>query len=165
MSHDWSRFTKRIIIKAPRLAIYRHWAVPANMESWFLRDALFRISNTELRDKQKEVYAGDRYEWLWYGYPDSSVEKGKVLEANGVDRIKFSFTGGAEVTVQLEEQSAGTLVTLTQEGIPTDDHGKIHYNTGCQVGWTFYLTNLKSILEGGIDLRNKDAEVKDMVNS
>ena len=163
--HDWSRFTRRISIKAPKLVVYRHWTIPANLESWFLRDALFRVSNGDLRNKNSQIYAGDSYEWLLHGYADTVVEKGKVIEANGVDRIKFSFTGGAVVTVDLTNGDDQTLITLTQEDIPTDDYGKAHYNLECQVGWTFYLTNLKSILEGGIDLRNKNVTVKDVVNS
>jgi uncharacterized protein YndB with AHSA1/START domain len=163
--HDWSQFTRSISIKAPKLAVYRHWVIPANMESWFVRSAQFRISNGELRNNIDPIYSGDTYEWLWYGHPDSAVEKGRVIETNGVDRVKFSFTGGAEVTVDMETRGDETMVTLTQEGIPTDDNGKAQYNMECQVGWTFYLTNLKSILEGGLDLRNKNSDIRNVVNS
>jgi hypothetical protein len=30
----------------------------------------------------------------------------------------------------------------------------------CQLGWTFYLANLKSVIEGGVDLRNKNVDLK-----
>lgn len=33
------------------------------------------------------------------------------------------------------------------------------------VAGTFYLANLKSILEGGVDLRNKNEALKKMLNS
>jgi hypothetical protein len=36
---------------------------------------------------------------------------------------------------------------------------------GCLGGWTFYLANLKSYLEGGVDLRNKNLALNNMVNS
>jgi hypothetical protein len=32
-------------------------------------------------------------------------------------------------------------------------------------GWTFYLANLKSVLEGGLDLRNKNARLQRLVNA
>jgi uncharacterized protein YndB with AHSA1/START domain len=164
--HDWSNFTRRIVINAPLAAVYKAWTTPVNLETWFLRHASFRISNGELREKTGHIYSGDTYEWLWYGHPDTSVEKGRVIETNGVDTVKFSFSGGAFVSVHLEDLGPGeTLVSLTQEEIPTDEHGKLNYNLECQVGWTFYLTNLKSILEGGLDLRNKDAKLKNVVNS
>jgi hypothetical protein len=40
-----------------------------------------------------------------------------------------------------------------------------NYHVGCKAGWTFYLANLKSILEGGIDMRNKKTRLKEMLNS
>lgn len=36
---------------------------------------------------------------------------------------------------------------------------------GCGEGWVFYLANLKSILEGGIDLRNKNDAIRNVLNS
>jgi len=35
---------------------------------------------------------------------------------------------------------------------------------GCASGWAFYLVNLKSIYEGGLDLRNKTPALKHMLN-
>jgi hypothetical protein len=32
-------------------------------------------------------------------------------------------------------------------------------------GWVFYLANLKSFPEGGIDLRNKNEKLKSVINS
>ncbi len=163
--HDWSKFTRSINIKAPLLAVYRAWTTPVNLETWFVRSAQFRISNGELRPQSGPVYSSDTYEWLWYGQPDSAVDKGKVIETNGVDSVKFSFAGGAFVSVHMEPMGDEVLVRLTQEDIPTDENGKVNYNMECQVGWTFYLTNLKSILEGGLDLRNKNDTINDVVNS
>lgn len=163
--HDWSQFTRRISIKAPLLAVYRAWTTPVNLETWFLRHAEFRISNGEIRERTGQVYSGDTYEWLWYGHPDTAVEKGRVIETNGVDTVKFSFAGGAFVSVHMEPMGDEVMVSITQAEIPTDENGKVNYNMECQVGWTFYLANLKSILEGGLDLRNKNDKLKNVVNS
>ena len=35
----------------------------------------------------------------------------------------------------------------------------------CGEGWAFYLTNLKSHLEGGIDLRNRNERITGVVNA
>lgn len=35
----------------------------------------------------------------------------------------------------------------------------------CKTGWTSYLANLKSVLEGGIDPRNKNEQLKAVINS
>jgi len=57
------------------------------------------------------------------------------------------------------------VVELWQENIPGDEDSKVNLHMGCTKGWTFYLTNLKSILEGGIDLRNKNISLKNVVNA
>ena len=46
-----------------------------------------------------------------------------------------------------------------------NEKGKVQYHMGCLGGWTFYLANLKSYLEGGVDLRNKNLALNNMVNS
>ncbi len=57
------------------------------------------------------------------------------------------------------------MVELTQKNIPTDDESKQDIRLGCDSGWSFFLVNLKSIYEGGLDLRNKNADLKRMINS
>jgi len=52
-----------------------------------------------------------------------------------------------------------------QEEIPTDEKSMQSFYVGCKTGWTFYLANMKSILEGGIDLRNKNEKLQQMLNS
>ncbi|MCH7945318.1 MAG: SRPBCC domain-containing protein, partial [Armatimonadetes bacterium] len=34
----------------------------------------------------------------------------------------------------------------------------------CKLGWSFFLTNLKSVYEGGLDLRETDPERVPVVN-
>ncbi|OJW84016.1 MAG: hypothetical protein BGO69_09840 [Bacteroidetes bacterium 46-16] len=165
MPHDWSRFTQKININAPVQVIYAAWTTREKLEQWFLRKAEFHTTDGKLRDANSHIHAGDTYEWLWHGHPDTTFEKGSVLETNGIDKIKFSFTAGALVTVQIGEVNGENIVMLTQEQIPEDEHGMVYYNLGCQTGWCFYLANLKSILEGGIDLRNKNMQLAGMINS
>ncbi|RZK15239.1 MAG: SRPBCC domain-containing protein, partial [Pedobacter sp.] len=54
---------------------------------------------------------------------------------------------------------------LTQKNIPTDENSKRNIRLGCHNGWSFYLINLKSVFEGGLDLRNKDNRFKPMLNN
>jgi hypothetical protein len=42
---------------------------------------------------------------------------------------------------------------------------KQYYHVGCKTGWTFYLANIKSLYEGGKDLRNKNDKLQQMLNS
>ena len=65
----------------------------------------------------------------------------------------------------IKEEQGKRIVELVQEDIPTDEKGKQYYHVGCKTGWSFHLADMKSLFEGGIDLRNKDEQLKDMLNS
>ncbi|HWB61907.1 MAG TPA: SRPBCC domain-containing protein [Chitinophagales bacterium] len=161
--YDWSRFTKRININAPVEQIYKAWATQAGLESWFLSKAAFNQAE-RLRSKIEFAQAGDTYQWTWFGYEDAT-DTGKVLAANGVNTFSFSFAGECVVTVTIKTESHETIVELTQDNIPTDEKSKVSKNINCQAGWVFYLTNLKAVLESGIDLRNKDESLPNMINA
>ena len=69
------------------------------------------------------------------------------------------------VEVKLTEKDNSVIVELNQNNIPTDDNSKLNIRLGCDSGWSFYLVNLKSVYEGGIDLRNKNTAFTAMVNN
>ncbi len=166
MEYNWSEFTQKIQIDAPKQTIYHAWTIPAELEKWFLRSAVFTKANGDVRYANEPINEGDTYEWMWHGHLDSSLEKGVVKEANGLDRLQFSFVNDAAlVTVTIGEFVGKNIVMLKQENIPTDEYGKVHYHLNCQTGWTFFLTNLKSVLEGGLDLRNKDMNLAGVINA
>lgn len=164
-TYDWSKFSKKININSSVETIYNAWTIPALLERWFLRKAIFITENNIARQDATNIQRGDRYTWNWYGYDDIIVEKGEVLFANDKNKLQFSFVEGATVTVHIGEADGETIVMLTQEGMPTDENGKVRYHMECLAGWTFFLANLKSYLEGGIDLRNKNNDLTNMVNS
>ncbi len=102
---------------------------------------------------------------MWHGWSDDTVERGTILQANGKDSLQFSFGKAGNVSVIIKKEQEEMVVQLVQDEIPVDEEGQVYYHIGCTKGWLFYLTNLKSILEGGIDLRNKNVELKDVINS
>lgn len=164
-AYDWSKFCKRIDIKAPVETVFKAWSTQAGLEAWFLRTAEFTSPDGRLRRRQESIEKGDTYRWLWHGYDDSTVETGTILDANGKDMLQFSFALTCAVTVTIAKEQGETVVTLWQENIPTDDKSKSTWHLGCATGWTFYLANLKSLLEGGLDLRNKDESLRNVVNA
>ena len=166
MSHyDWSKFSLKVDIRATPNAVYNAWATSANLESWFLRKAIFTTPDGKIRTESMPVQPGDTYLWKWHGYDDKTQEKGKILDLNGKDLFKFTFAGECEVTVTCKLHEGRTIMELIQEKIPTDEISKVRLHLGCNNGWTFYLTNLKSIMEGGLDLRNKNINIKNVVTS
>ncbi|RTY86320.1 SRPBCC domain-containing protein [Flavobacterium sp. GT3R68] len=164
-NYDWSKFTQRIPIKATIQEIYDYWTTQEGMEKWFLRLSEFYTSEKSLKNPTTPIQKGDTYKWMWHGYSDEVVEYGEILEANGLDLLQFTFAEQCIVTMKIFGESEETIMELSQENIPTDDQSKVRFHLGCSNGWTFYLSNLKSILEGGIDLRNKNDKLKRMVNS
>ncbi len=160
---DWSSFTKKIAIKAKLSDIYNAWTKPAEIEKWFLKNVDFLDVNGASINKTAAAQNGHSYEWLWFLYDD--VAKGVIREANGRDFVQFTFEGPSLVDVRLSEKHEYVIVELTQKEIPLDDHSKQYVRLGCSSGWAFYLVNLKSVYEGGLDLRNKDERLTTMINN
>ena len=73
--------------------------------------------------------------------------------------------GDDKCTVAIKKEGDNNIVELVQDSIPTDEQGMHYWHLGCKTGWTFYLANLKSMLEGGLDLRNRDESLKNVINS
>ncbi|MEQ1605514.1 MAG: SRPBCC domain-containing protein [Pyrinomonadaceae bacterium] len=163
MARDWSTFTRRITVASPVQAIYEAWAIPSQIERWFLRAAEYSGADGRARNRDRAVEAGDLYLWRWHGYSDDVSETGMIVAANGIDTFAFTFTQNCLVTVTVEEECGDSVVELTQSRIPDDPDRGIYVD--CSYGWAFYLGNLKSVLEGGIDLRNRNIKIKNVVNS
>jgi uncharacterized protein YndB with AHSA1/START domain len=155
MSYDWSQFSQKIKIKASAQKIYDMWATPAGLEYWFLRMAKFKRSDGSEVKFNEYLSKGDKYHWRWHGWPDEVEEFGEVLEANGKDKFRFVFGKAGIVTVDIVTENGHSIMHITQSDISTDEESKVQWHLGCSTGWTFYRCNLKSLLEGGIDIRNK----------
>jgi uncharacterized protein YndB with AHSA1/START domain len=164
-AYDWTQFARRIDTKASVETVYKAISTPAGFECWFLRLAEFTTLTGRLRRKHEALEKGDTYRWLWHGYADETEEKGTILNANGQDTVEFTFAGSCTVTITVSKEQGETIITLCQKNIPVDEKSKANWHLGCSTGWTFYLANLKSVLEGGLDLRNKDEMLKNVVNA
>jgi uncharacterized protein YndB with AHSA1/START domain len=165
-SFDWSRFSIRINIQSHSIEqLYRAWATKAGIEYWFLRMSEYSDPNGTLRSDDEPVQTGDTYRWRWFGYSDEVTETGEILDCNGTDFFKFRFGKAGDCSVRIYPEQDELIVELLQDNIPTDDKAKENWHIGCKTGWTFYLANMKSMFEGGIDLRNKDERIQDVINS
>jgi hypothetical protein len=164
---NWNHFDQKIFIQANPSVMYDAFATSRGMESWFLRKCTYKREEEVLLEKDY-VKPGDHYHFLWHGWDDATDERGTFLQANGSDVVEFTFNGhGATdmiVKVTLEEYGLGSLLTLSQYNIPDTEEGKSFWHLGCKTGWNFYLTNLKAVIEHGVDLRNKDMNLAGVLN-
>lgn len=163
--NDWSKFTKRITIDAEAEQIYRAFATQSGIESWFLRVSEFSSSDGAVRDRESYAQKGDRYFWAWHGWGDEVNQRGEILDANGKDFFQFTFHDPMKVSIRVLREHNTNILELVQTNIGLEDDSRMNYFVGCGEGWTFYLANLKSVLQGGLDLRNKDEKIKRVVNS
>jgi len=162
---SWDRFVVRIPVKASPKDLYKAWSTKKGIEHWFLRLSDYKRADGTARGPNEDVAKGDTYRWLWHGWADDTVETGTILDCNGKDQLKFGFGKAGNCTVNIKMEEGETIVELIQEDIPTDEKGMQYYHLGCKTGWTFYLANLKSLMEGGIDLRNRNENLKNVISS
>lgn len=163
---DWSRFSVRINIKKVSTEqLYNAWATRQGIEYWFLRMSEYKGPDGSLRKQHEQVQKGDLYVWRWFGYPDEITEMGEILECNGKDLFSFRFGEAGNCTVHITEEEGEKIVELVQDHIPVDDTAKVNWHIGCKTGWTFYLANMKSLFEGGIDLRNKNEKIQNVLTA
>lgn len=161
---DWTRFSVAINIRASSDVLYKAWATRKGIEEWFLRVSDYHNPEGIALNSETEVNPGDTYRWLWHGWPDESAENGTIIDANGSDFMRFSFGKAGICSVRINPHENEYIVHLTQEEIPETEEGRQTWHIGCKTGWTFYLANLKSVLEGGIDLRNRDVSMVELLN-
>ncbi|PBQ33320.1 hypothetical protein CNR22_16565 [Sphingobacteriaceae bacterium] len=160
---DWTAFSLKILVKAQLNTVYDAWTKTTEIEKWFVKKANFLDKERKAISKEANIEASHLYEWTWYLY--DITERGRILLANGKDHLQFTFAGDCIVDVKLTQKEDYVLVELIQKDIPSDEESKKEIRIGCHTGWSFYLVNLKSVCEGGLDLRNKNQLYKPMVNN
>jgi uncharacterized protein YndB with AHSA1/START domain len=160
---DWTSFTVKILVKASMENVYNAWTSAPELERWFVKKAFIYDNMRKPVDRSVQATSGYYYEWTWHLI--EARENGKYLNANGKDHIQFTFAGDCVVDVRLSVKEEYTFIELTQKDIPVDELSKQEIRLKCHKGWSFYLVNLKSVCEGGLDLRNKDVHFRPMVNN
>ncbi|MEJ0034298.1 MAG: SRPBCC domain-containing protein [Bacteroidota bacterium] len=165
ISNNWSEIRLRINIDATIEKIYNAWTSQAGLESWFLREAKAKDQQGSNKKETDSMVKGDTYKWLWHGFPDDTVLTGKVLDSNGKDRFSFSFSMDCPVTISIYKEQGQVICELVERNIPVDAGPIFKHYLSNTTGWTFYLTNLKSVLEGGLDMRNFDENLKNVITA
>lgn len=158
--YNWTKFKRKAYIKAPVRDIFDAWTKPHDITTWFIKDAQYTDQNGDFRDKDETVKAGDKYFWDWH---QDLQSKGKILEVIPNKLFRFTFgnkeQGSDEkvvVSIEFKEGNGETEYTLTQENMGGSDLDMARYHLSCNMGWSFFMTNMKAVYESGIDLREHD---------
>ncbi len=131
----------------PPARVFAALTQPRKLTTWFLEKATLTPKS------------GAAFQFTWRG---GFTMKGKVdaisaprrLELEWVDRFDGGRTFQTKVRFSLRKKGKGTILTVTHRGFKSGKrwvwlHGAI------QSGWAYYLMNLRSVLEHGIDLRHE----------
>jgi uncharacterized protein YndB with AHSA1/START domain len=160
--YDWTKFRRQIFVSADKKQVFRAWITAENITQWFIASARYINELGQERTPAEFVQPGDTYYWEWHQDLKAS---GTVLEVVADEMLKFTFgnkeAGSDEkivVTVTFFEDGGRTRLELTQENMVDTPPAHVSWHMGCNLGWSFFMTNLKGFLEYGVDLRETDPE-------
>jgi uncharacterized protein YndB with AHSA1/START domain len=132
-------------IRAPPGRVFRALTDPRWIRRWFADEA------------EVEPRKGGRYRFAWTGGPQHT---GSIVEWVAGRKVTFDWSwegyeavGPTRLTYTVGRWGRGTLLTVVHTGIPRQDRWLDLY-IGAEWGWTYFAMNLKSVVEGGRDLRS-----------
>lgn len=141
--------------------VYYYIASGDGLCRWFMGKAEYTDPSGNRINAADTARKDDTFHWLWLN-KDLSI-KGRVLEAINNELFSFTFGQSFEVEISLKEQNGRVLLTLHQKySARAEKNDFAHIN--CCACWIFFLTNLKSVLEHGIDLRETLIDDESLVN-
>ena len=152
VTYDWSKFEIVFYYDQPRATVFQAWATSSGLQSFFIDHASFESDEGRKRETDEQARPGDAYVWQWR--QPHSLE-GTVLEVIP-DRLLSMTFGSMSVTLRFADAGAQTELHLSQTGISDTADGQVLGHLNCRCCWIFFLTNLKSVLESGRDLRDRD---------
>jgi len=140
------------VIKAPREKVFRAWLDPKIRQQWWTNEknegpisceidgrtgGAYRITQTHDSDEHPEP---DGFIWIM---------DGEFLEVTPHERIVFTWNVNhtvepikdQRVTVEFEEVEGGTNVTITHEGVMSENIAD-----GTRQGWTGLLENIAAVM-------------------
>jgi len=150
--YDWSRFSIVFYFDQPVDVVFAKWATSEGLASFFVKEAMFASEGGNQRAPTEMAQAGDIYTWRWRH--DAGLE-GRVLAVEPDRVIEFTF-GDMRVGITFTEVDGQTELHLVQTGIADSDHGRVMSHLNCRSCWIYFITNLKSVLDQGFDLRVQD---------
>ncbi|HKZ22281.1 MAG TPA: SRPBCC domain-containing protein [candidate division Zixibacteria bacterium] len=142
---------QRYLYQAKPEKVFRALTDAKELTKWFLKDARVQLKK------------GGKMKFVW---SPKDKHENKILDLVPNKRLRMTWPtmgwGGTPktdtyVTFSLTPKGKYTLLQIEHTGFGPGEEWVMYY-AGTYSGWTYYLLNLKSWLEHGIDLRDKVSE-------
>ena len=122
--------------------VFRALTDPRVLVDWFL-------SSAEL-----EPRSGGRFDFVWFGgyHMQSKIARFRRNRSVAFEWIDSMPGGGSAKTLAsftVSKKGKGSLLALRHTGFRDPRH-----YAECSARWGYYLTNLKSVVDHGVDLRS-----------
>ena len=150
--YDWSQFHVRMYYLAGLEEVFRHFSTASGLESFFIHKASHTRADGSLRPADEQVEAGDSYEWV---YVHDYAHGGRFEQVIPGRLVSFTF-GDMLVTIHFRTVGPATEVDLHQTGCATEDPARAWQHVNCRSCWIYFMTNLRSVIAGGADLRDHE---------
>ncbi|MEO9321208.1 MAG: SRPBCC domain-containing protein [Nitrososphaera sp.] len=129
--------------KSPPGKVFDSLTEPGLLVKWFL-------SKAKLDKKSGGAY---QFDWIGGYHMEGKVkefEEGKRVTFSRHDKIPSGEMVETSASFQVEKKGSGSILSLRHSGFRDPEH-----LAECSSRWAYYLTNLKSVLEYGHDLRSE----------
>ena len=149
-AYDWSQFHVRMYYLAPLAEVFRCFSTADGLESFFVYNAQHLSADGIRRASDESVQSGDSYYWTYV----HDFEHGGMYTRIELNRlVQFTF-GSMMVDIHFREIDGATEVDLHQKNCATKDPDRTWQHVNCRSCWIYFLTNLRSVLDGGSDVRD-----------
>ncbi|NNC93982.1 MAG: SRPBCC domain-containing protein [Chitinophagales bacterium] len=156
---NWKEFHHSVILNSSGEKVYNLISTADGLEKWFLGEVSFFRDTAELR-KTAIVQPEDKYRWEWLTKSFSS--SGTVIDITD-NSVSYTFGESFIITFRIEELNDRCKLVLHQKVNTVSEDDQFAY-LNCAVCWVFFLTNIKSVIEYDIDLREKEVVDEALVN-
>ncbi|MBK9331286.1 MAG: SRPBCC domain-containing protein [Ignavibacteria bacterium] len=154
-------FSHGILLNASPEEVFTYLSTGTGISKWFIGSAKYYYGDKSIRLGNETAGKGDSFLWTWL---NKDLElKGHVTGSEKGKSFGFTFGPSFLVDINLTESGKRSKLTLTQKYQDSAVKNEFAY-INCCVCWVFFLTNLKSVIENNIDLRETEADNELLVN-
>ena len=150
--YDWTQFHVRMYYLAPISDIFHRFATVEGLESFFIHKAVHSKADGTVRGPGEQVQSGDQHHWT---YVHDFAHDGQFQRVQKNQLVEFTF-GEMTVSVAFRDVGDATEVDLHQANCATVDPDRAWHHVNCRSCWIYFMTNLRSVLAGGPDVRDHD---------